>query len=663
MDLTSLKGIGPKKASDLKRLGIVSVSDLYSYYPKEYEDRTRLRSIIDIKDSNKHYFCWQIVSKLYFKNLQKMTISYLYARELTNPSYKIRLIWFNDRFSPRKLFKGKEYKFFTQISDKQGIYEAINPIFCDLDEDEIGSIIPLYSLTKGLSHKQISTFVEEALKYYDSKEEIIDDSLLDKFKLNKRIDNLREIHRPTSIENLSKAKSQVKIIDLLKDLYFLDYLKEKTRHKQSINLHYNLGEILKEIPFTLTRSQEKSLIEILEDVASPNSANRLLVGDVGSGKTIVAIITMIVFALNSYQSAMMVPTELLAIQQFEKNKYLFDKFKIKAALLTSSTKNKQKLKEDIRDGKIDLLIGTHALIQEDVVFKNLRFVVNDEQHRFGVSQRQMLALKGNEVNYLTMTATPIPRTMSLKISQIIDLSIINELPKGRVPITTKIIGSEKITLLYDFIVENIRASRQVYVVTNNIDADDKNSLENLYKLYKKKFPSYRIAILHGKLTANDKEDILKEFSEGRIDILLATTVIEVGIDVANANTMIIYNADNFGLSTLHQLRGRVGRGEYKSYCFLVSDKPSPASKLNILVKSNDGFEIAKKDFDLRGGGKILSLIQHGKNLSKIEYLNMTAEEIDKSFEIYKKTKDSNFKGVNFYFIDEFFCKDKRIILN
>lgn len=663
MDVTSLKGIGPKKARDLKRLGIESVSDLYNYYPREYEDRRQLSSISDIKDSYKHYFRWQIVSKLYFKNLSKMTLSYLYAREINNPGIKIRIIWFNDRFSPRKLFKGKEYKFFTSITYKNSLYEAINPIFCELDEEEIGSIVSLYSLTKGVSHKQISNYVEEALKYYDPRQDLLDDSLLNEFSLDKRIDNLREIHKASSVENLQKAKSQVKIIDLLKDLYFLDYLKKKTRIKQDINLVYNLEDILKEIPFDLTRSQKKSLMEILDDVASSYSANRLLVGDVGSGKTIIAIITMIIFALNSYQSAMMVPTELLAIQQFKKNKYLFDIFNVKASLLTSSSKDKEKIKEDLKDGKIDLIIGTHALIQEDVVFKNLRFVVNDEQHRFGVSQRQMLALKGDEVNYLTMTATPIPRTMSLKISEIIDLSIINELPKGRVAIETKIIASEKISLLYDLIDNNIKNSRQVYVVTNNIDADDKNSLENLYKIYKKKFPNYRLAILHGKLKANDKEDILKEFSRRNIDILLATTVIEVGIDVANANTMVIYNAENFGLSTLHQLRGRVGRGEYKSYCYLITDKANPTSKLNILVKSNDGFEIAKKDFDLRGGGKILSYIQHGKNLSKIEYLNMTEDEINKSFEIYKKTKANCYRGVNLSFIDEFFEKDKRIILN
>lgn len=662
MDLTALKGIGPKKNKDLKRLGIENVSDLYNYYPREYEDRSKLTDLDKAIENKKSFFIWKIASRLYTKHLNNLTISYLYAKEeATNRD--IRLIWFNDRFSPRRLIRGRSYKFYTAVSKNKNSIEAKNPVFCEMDDDQIGSIISIYSLTKGLSNKQLTSYIDEALKYYDNKEEILDPSILDDFNLNKRINNLKEIHRPTSLERLQIAKSQIKIVDFLEDLYFFDYLRKSTRSQQDITLDYELDDILSKLSFKLTRSQLRSLIEILDDCRSQYTSNRLLVGDVGSGKTIVAIIVMIVFAINGYQAAMMVPTELLAIQQYEKNLNLFKEFGLKAELLTSSSKDKDTIKADLSDGNIDILIGTHSLIQEDVEFNNLKFVVNDEQHRFGVSQRQMLALKGENVNYLTMTATPIPRTLSLKISNIIDLSIINELPQGRQAIDTFLVGSDKHEILFASIEENIKDKRQVYVVTNNIDADDKNSLKNLYAVYKNRFKNYKVEMLHGKLKSDIKESILKDFQEGKIDILLATTVIEVGIDVANANTMVIYNANNFGLSTLHQLRGRVGRGVYKSYCYLITDKPGPENKLNILVKSNDGFEIAKKDYDLRGGGKILSYLQHGKNLDKIDQLNMSKEEVEKAFLIYEKTKKDNLSGVNLSFIENFYKEEKRIILN
>lgn len=660
MKITALKGIGPKKSKDLKKLGIVNVSDLYNYYPKSYEDRSKLTKLANVIDNRKNYFEWKIVSKLYTKYINGKSVSYIYARE---GNLNIRLIWFNDRFSPRKLILGRIYKFYTSVKLKSNTYEAINPIFCDINDDEIGSIVSMYSLTKGLSNKQLSGFIAESLKYYDGKEDILDDYLLEEFSLNDRLENLKEVHSPTSIDRLSNAKSQIKIIDLLKDLYICEFLKQMTKSNQNLKLAYNLDEILSYLDFNLTRSQVSSLKEILKDCESNYTCNRILVGDVGSGKTIVAVIVMIIFAMSGYQSAMMVPTELLAIQQFEKNADLFNKLGISAEILTSSSKDKDTTKDKLANGDIDILIGTHALIQEDVIFKNLKFVVNDEQHRFGVSQRQLLALKGERVNYLTMTATPIPRTLSLKISDIIDLSIINELPKGRKTIDTYLIGADKEDLLSQTIKNNIDDGRQVYVVTNNIDSDDRYSLENLYKIYKKRFNSYRVEILHGKLKSDVKESILKKFQDGEIDILLATTVIEVGIDVSNANTMVIYNANNFGLSTLHQLRGRVGRGEYKSFCYLITDNTSPSNKLNILVTSNDGFEIAKKDYDLRGGGKILSYLQHGKNLSKIENLNMTKDEIDKAFYIYEKTKSNDYEGVNLDFIKDFYNEEKRMILN
>lgn len=662
MELTDLKGIGPKKKDLLRKLDIYNVSDLYNYYPISFEDRRHLVQINNYDFTKKNYYRWLVDSKTYQNRTRRGTITYLFAKEMATNN-KIKLIWFNDRFSANKLRPGKTYKFYTKLSYENGLYEAYNPMFCEMDEDIIGSIVPIYPLTAGINQKQLSQFINEGLKNFDDSEEIFDKKILDYFELYTRFDSLSQIHNPTDREKLLKSKSDLKIMDFTRELIYIDYINQKLIKYQNLNLKYNLDDILSHIPFELTRSQLIALKEILEDANKDRLMNRLLIGDVGSGKTIVAIISMIVFGINGYQSAMMVPTEVLATQQFEKNLELIESFGLKAGLLTGSTKDKINIKEKLSNGEIDITIGTHALIQEDVIFKNLKFVVNDEQHRFGVGQRQLLGLKSDGVNYLSMTATPIPRTISLRISKILDLSMITELPSGRKPITTKVVNQVMEEALFLEIRRSLEEGRQVYIVSNNIDAEDKNSVENLYKRYQSHFKSYTVKKLHGNMKAADKEKTLRNFAEGKIDIIISTTVIEVGIDVANANTMVIYNANHFGLSSLHQLRGRVGRGGYESYCYLVSKNTGNNSKLNILVKNNNGFDIAKKDYDLRGGGKILSSIQHGRNLSQIEALSMTKDEIDKSFEIFDYVKKINYLGVNFSYIERYFSEDKRIVLN
>ena len=662
MDLLDLKGIGPKKKDTLRKLNIYTVADLYNYYPTSFEDRTNKLSVVDANPHMKYYFIWKITSTSKQIRTKRGIISYLFALE-EKSGQKIKIIWFNDRFSQQKLKIYESYKFFTKVSYENGIYQAVNPIFCDLDDQEIGNIIAIYPLTSGINQKQLSKFIFEALKNFDSDEEIFDKRILEKISFKSKYENLNEIHFPSDKAQLMQAKSQTKISDFVKELIYIDYINKQLQATQELNLIYDLDKILDHLDFKLTRSQLISLKEILADANKKVLMNRLLIGDVGSGKTIVAILAMIVFAKNGYQAAMMVPTEVLAIQQYEKNLSLIEGFDLKFALLTGSSKNKDAIKAKLNNGEIDIVIGTHALIQEDVSFKDLRFVVNDEQHRFGVGQRQSLGQKGTKVNYLTMTATPIPRTISIRISKILDLSMINELPKGRKPITTKIVSEVMEKALFDQINHNLQAGRQVYVVSNNIDADDKNSVENLYKRYKKIFKSKNVKKLHGNMKAKEKDKTLKDFADGKIDILISTTVIEVGIDVANANTMVIYNANHFGLSSLHQLRGRVGRGVYDSFCYLVSKNVDNNSKLNILVNNENGFDIAKKDFDLRGGGKILSAIQHGRNISKIEFLNMSKEEIEKSFEIFDYLKANDFDGVNFTYIEKFFEIDRRIILN
>lgn len=660
-EVESLKGIGPKKAKSLARLNIYTISDLYSYYPREYEDRRFKQSVLNASPTKSYYFEWKSISKAYIKRFNKTTISYMYFAE--GNFKKIRVVWFNDKFSIRKIKLNEIYKFYTKVTYKNGYYEAVNPIFEDLDGETIGGIYSIYPLTSGISQKNLNSFIKEALKNFDPKEELLSKNLRDKFNLYDRKSALNEIHFPENLDILIKAKSNIKILDLLKELIFLDYVGSLQRNKQDIRLDYNLEDILSKLKFSLTRSQLKSLKEILSDCEKDISMNRLLIGDVGSGKTIVAMLAMFVFAKNSYQSAMMVPTEVLAIQQYDKYKDFISDLGLNLALLTGSTINKDEIKMGLADGTIDMVIGTHALIEEDVNFKNLRLVVNDEQHRFGVRQRQEFARKGINANYLTMTATPIPRTLSLRINKMLDLSVINELPKGRAEVYTSVINENHQEALFENIKENLDKGRQVYVVTTNIDSEDTNSVENLYKKYKKIFKNNKVKKLHGKLKPSLKEEILNNFNNHKIDILISTTVIEVGIDVPNANTMVIYNSNNFGLSQLHQLRGRVGRGKYDSFCYLVSKDPDPNSKLKILVDSNDGFVISQKDYELRGGGKILSLIQHGKNLSEVEFLNMTDEETNKTFEIFDYLKENSYKGVNLDYIREYFDKDKDIILN
>lgn len=659
MDLTDIKGIGKKKKEYLQRLSINTVSDLYNYYPKEYEDRSKKFSLSSNIDENKHYFEWKIESKVYTKYARKFTISYLYASE---GDKKIKIIWFNDKFSPRSLKIGKTYKFYTKVKTDGRNFECYNPKFTDLDDSSIGNIVPIYPLTRSITNKNLQNYINEALKYYDEDENFLDDKTINKFSLASKISNLKEIHKPSSLNNLKKAKSQIKVVDFLKELVFVNLMNRENSY-QNLKLSYKLEDILNKIPFDLTKSQYKCLMDIINDINSTRPMNRLLCGDVGSGKTIIAIIAMIIFGINNYQSAMMVPTEVLAIQQYEKNKKLIESFGLKVSLLTSSTKDKNEVKKDLKEGKIDIIIGTHALIVEDVDFNNLKFIVADEQHRFGVRQRQSLYQKGRDANYLTMTATPIPRTLYLKISKLLNLSQITQLPKGRGEIRTEIIlESMKDSINYK-LNEVLNEGRQVYIVSDSIDGDDKNSVENLYAYYKNKFRNYRVEKLHGKLKADEKEEILKEFSKGDIDILISTTVIEVGIDVKNANTMLIYNANNFGLSSLHQLRGRVGRGKYKSYCYLICEKFNEKSKLNIIKNSNDGFEIAKYDLRLRGAGKILSTIQHGKNLNDIDYFNLKEDEINLCFEIYEYIRSKDFKNINLKYLADYFNIDRRIILN
>ncbi|MDO4594354.1 MAG: ATP-dependent DNA helicase RecG [Tissierellia bacterium] len=662
MSLEEIKGIGPKKKEKLNKLEIFSIKDLCNYYPNSYEDRSKKMDIKNAKSAINYYFEFIILSypKTHFLSKNKSITTVI----ATDGYERVKIVWFNNRFIANTLNINQKYKFYTKLNDKNP-RECFNPTIAKLKDDSIGGIYPIYSLTKGISQNDLRKFILKALDLYDFKEEIIPKLVKEKFNLNSREMDLIEVHRPSSVDKLLKSKSNIKIEDFVRQLFYLKLLRDENTKYSSDGLNdIFFNDILEELNFDLTHAQLKALTEIISDLKDKKVMNRLLCGDVGSGKTIVAIISMMIVAKNGYQCAMMVPTEVLATQHFKNNINLIEKFNLRACLLTGSIskKDKNNIYRKIKEGECDIVIGTHALIQKELKFKNLFLVINDEQHRFGVTQRKNLSDKGQNVNYLTMTATPIPRTMSLRLNKILDLSIIDQLPKGRIPITTKIIHQKNEILLVEFLKKQLKDKRQVYIVSSNIDADDQNSTNNLLLRYRKFFPNYRIEALHGKMKNDQKEQVFKDFNNGQIDILISTTIIEVGVDVKNANTMIIYNANNFGLSQLHQLRGRVGRGNIKSYCIFVSLKAKD-KKLEVLKNNDSGIEIAKFDLELRGSGRIFSTMQHGKDLNAIDNLNMTKEELDKAFDIFEFMITNKIDIKNKSEILKFYNQQGKIVLN
>ncbi|MCI5839728.1 MAG: ATP-dependent DNA helicase RecG [Peptoniphilaceae bacterium] len=654
MNLTDLKGVGEKTESRLNRLNIYTLEDLCNYYPYEYEDR-RTKGIFANKYlAKKCTFYLKICSTPRINYKSKVTLTSI---DVFDGHTYGKIIWFNDKFSPMKLYKDKEYYFYGKLFYSNG-YELINPIFSETVMDEI---VPKYYLTEGISNKLLRKIILQAIKFFDFKNEFLPDEIYENFGLYNRKHSTKVIHFPKNLDSLNIAKKSVKIFDLLKEICILNSIKENNESINSpIIKNIDLDIIFSKIDFKLTKSQIDVIEEIIFDLKNKNPMNRLLNGDVGSGKTIVSIIAMIICNQNGYQAAMMVPTELLAIQQFEKYKDLIESLGFSVSLLIGSTKDKVNVKKRLSSGEIDILIGTHALLQDDVKFKNLALVVNDEQHRFGVLQRKKLALKNKGVNVLTMTATPIPRTLSIKLNKLLDISILKDKPDNRKPVVTKSFNINSELKLFDLIRKNCRKKNQVYVVTSSINNDeDKNNVELLYKRFIKYFKDLKIEKVHGRMNSNEKDHIFKNFLEGKSDILISTTVIEVGVDVKNANMILIYNANRFGLSTLHQLRGRVGRGEKQSYCFLISENESD-KKLKIMENISDGYEIAKKDLELRGGGNIFSTFQSGKNMDIINSLKISRDEIDLAFEIFEFCKKNN---IDFNLENYFIENNGGIILN
>ena len=575
-DAKYIKGVGPNRIKQLNSLGIYTLEDVISYYPRGYENRGIKKDIAELVDGEDALIEAKCVSKMTEIRIRKnMTIYKLVVRDETATC---TLTWFNVPFLKKRFIVGDTYKFFGKVKRKLNQIEMMTPIIDEQDSNKnTGRIIPIYPSTYNLSQNILRKIIENALEEANVLPETIPEYLIKKYKLMGINEATKQIHFPNSFEDYNKARTRLVFEELLiMQLALLTFKTNYDKDKQGISFSTDakMSEIIDSLPFKLTNAQSRVLEEIDKDMESKKTMNRLLQGDVGSGKTAVAMCAAFKAVRSNYQAAVMVPTAILATQHYQNFKKTMDKFDIRCELLISgmAKKQKEKILEELKQGKIDIIIGTHALLQENVEFNKLGLVITDEQHRFGVRQRSIINLKGENPDVLVMSATPIPRTLALILYGDLDISIIDELPPNRQKIDTFAVTASKEERVNNFIKGQIDEGRQAYVVCPLVEESDeinaKSVLEIAEKYKNEIFKDYRVEYIHGKLNKKDKEAIMEEFKNGKIDILISTTVIEVGVDVPNASIMVIENAERFGLATLHQLRGRVGRGKYKSYCIL-----------------------------------------------------------------------------------------------
>ena len=618
------KYITAKQLSNLKSLGINTIYDLIYYFPRAYDDRTNIKKIGELKFNEYVVLKASVMSAV---NLTVRSGKKIVKAMVSDGTGIMEILWFGMPYIKKSLKIGEEYLFIGQIK-KSAVFQLINPeykLFSGQQKVSENEILPIYSSNKNITQNSLRKLVEKFLvNFLNYFEENIPDKLIKEYKIMERKSAIKNIHYPVSMKEIEEAKRRFAIEELL--ILELGILKNRFIIENSNSKNYEVEgkkekvrDFLSQLTFNLTNAQKKVIKEIYDEISNGKIVNRLIQGDVGSGKTVVAMVMLIYMAENAYQGALMAPTEILANQHYLGIKERLEKIGLRVELLTSSIKGKKKneILEGIASGEIDIVIGTHSLIEDDVVFKKLGLIVIDEQHRFGVNQRNKLREKGFLGNLLVMSATPIPRSLALSIYGDLDLSIIDELPPGRTPIKTKwIANDEDLEKMYDFIYKKVNAGNQAYFVAPLIETSDKMALKSVDKVseeIERKFSNKKIGIIHGKMKAKEKDEVMLKFKNKEYDILIATTVIEVGIDVPASTIMTIYNAERFGLSALHQLRGRVGRGSKQSYCFLISNSTTENSKqrLSIMEETEDGFRIAEEDLKLRNSGEIFGLRQSG----------------------------------------------------
>ncbi len=641
-ELETIEGIGPKTKELLNKIKIYTVEDLLNYYPYRY-DIIKRSDLSNLSDGDKIIIDGIVEGQpttIYInKSLKKMIF------RISTKTMILNITLYNRTHLYSDLKSGKEVTIIGKYNKLKNTVIVSDIRFGLLPPS--AKIEPIYYTTEGLTVKQISKFEAIALENDYDVIDLVPRYIEEKYNLMNKKSAIKNIHVPEDILLLKKARQRIKYEELFMYVLKINYLKNKINN-DNLAIERNidkekLDKFIKSLPFELTLDQDKAVNDIINDLSIKKRMNRLLQGDVGSGKTVIALIAVYANYLSKYQSALMAPTEILAVQHYEEAKKIFSKYKLNIALLTSSTSNKDKktIYEELENGKIDLIIGTQALIQENVKYKKLGLVITDEQHRFGVNQRDTFKGKGISPDVLSMSATPIPRTYALTIYGDTDVSSIKSKPKGRKEIITVFKKEKDITDVLEMMKKELELNHQIYVVAPMIDTESDSEKESIYDLEEKMNKAFgkisKIGIIHGKLDPKDKDKVMKDFEKNKINILISTTVIEVGVNVPNASMIVIFNANMFGLSTLHQLRGRVGRGDTQSYCVLVAKESE--ERLRFLENTSDGFEISEYDFQTRGEGDLFGTRQSGE-------LGLKMANIKRDFKMLLKAKEDADEFIN-----------------
>lgn len=616
-DMKSIKGIGPRKAEALAKMNIRTLEDLIYFFPRGYEDRRNIRKISELHEDETAVIRAKVklVTSDSFRRGRKQLLRLLVSDDTGN----IEIIFFNAKYLQKRFKNGQEYVFYGKVAANFGKLQMVHPDFSN--DVEISGILPVYPLTRGITQREMRSWQKSAEKLYSKAEEIISSDAVETNRLCSIEYALKNVHFPEEKQKLLEGKYRLVFDELL--ILQTGIFAACSEHKDDsrgivFSDKVSVKDYVESLPYPLTGAQLRCVEEINADLESGKVMNRLVQGDVGSGKTAVAEIAMYKAVKCGYQAALMAPTEILAKQHFEGLKKSFEPHGITVGFLSGSMKASEKRNtlKLLQEGDIQILIGTHAIIQPDVKFERLGLVITDEQHRFGVNQRICLKEKGQNPNILVMTATPIPRTLAVILYGDLDVSLIDELPPGRQQIKTRSISSEERSDCYDFVEKQLKQGRQAYVVTPLIEDSevlDVRSAHQVAEELSERFSSYKVALIHGTMKQDEKDSIMELFYRGEIDVLVATVVIEVGINVPNSTVIVIENAERFGLAQLHQLRGRVGRGRFSSYCFLICEGDSEIARkrCEIMEASSDGFFIAEEDLKLRGPGEIFGTRQHG----------------------------------------------------
>ena len=634
-DIEVLKGVGPKKAQQLHGLGLCSLFDLLTHFPRSYEDQSSITPIGRLEAGERATVAG-VITGLQEKRAGRRGMVILTAT-ISDGTGFLQLTWFNQKFLKQKLKTGRRifasgrtaYAYGGQgqlAMSQMTSFEIVEDEGADM-EAKCG-ILPVYSAGENVKQSMLRALTEQLLGLAEAGElavpEVIPEGVRQQYGLLPRLQACRQIHYPEDRQQVEKARYRLAFEELYLIQYGLMLLKKRRQERQQgirfASCGSLTGGVLSSLPFRLTDDQQNAWQDICNDMERPVPMRRLVQGDVGSGKTVIAMLALVKAVENGFQGAMMAPTEILARQHFESFSGSLEPFGIRVALLSGrlTKKAKQEMYDRLAAHEIDIVIGTHALIQEDVSFANLGLVVTDEQHRFGINQRAVLEKKGRLVpDVLVMTATPIPRTLTLTVYGDLEVSLIRQLPPGRKPVRTFVRGRDRRELIYKFVLEEIKKGRQAYVVCPLIEMNEDSGLSSAQEVYEDLtggiFYGIKCGLVHGKLKQKEKEELMQEFYEGKIKLLVATTVIEVGVNVPNASIMVVENAQRFGLAQLHQLRGRIGRGEYASYCIFVAEERTEAARqrMEIMERTTDGFVLAEEDLKLRGPGQFFGSMQHG----------------------------------------------------